>query len=60
MKHVASNKTPGLAHTPDAPYYAVIFTSQRTSEDLGYRATAERMLEAAAQQPGFLGVESCR
>ena len=56
----ATNATPGLAQTPDAPYYAVIFTSQRTSEESGYGATAERMVEAAAQQPGFLGIESCR
>lgn len=59
MTH-ASNKTPGLAQTPDAPYYAVIFTSQRNSEDSGYAITAERMVEAVAEQPGFLGMESCR
>jgi heme-degrading monooxygenase HmoA len=42
-------------------YYAVVFTSQRTAADgAGYEATAERMLELAAQQPGFLGVESAR
>ncbi|MFN0052220.1 MAG: antibiotic biosynthesis monooxygenase family protein [Planctomycetales bacterium] len=42
-------------------YYAVIFTSRRTDEDAaGYSAMAERMLELAAQQPGYLGVESAR
>ena len=56
----ATNAMPGLAQTPDAPYYAVIFTSRRTSEESGYGATAERMVEAAAQQPGFLGIESSR
>lgn len=50
----------GLAHTPEPPYYAVIFTSQRVAGDRGYGAMAERMLELAAQQPGFLGVESVR
>lgn len=46
---------------PDAkPYYAVIFTSERTEIDDGYDAAAERMVELAAEQPGFLGVESVR
>jgi heme-degrading monooxygenase HmoA len=48
------------AYTPDPPYYAVIFTSTRTSVDEGYGATADRMVELAQQQPGFLGVESAR
>lgn len=44
-----------------SPYWAVIFTSTRTSrDDAGYARTAERMLELARQQPGFLGVESAR
>ncbi len=48
-------------HTlPDPPYYAVIFTSERTDRDDGYAETARRMLALAAQQPGFLGVESAR
>lgn len=50
-----------FARTPQPPYYAVIFTSQRTSADgAGYDAMGERMVELAAQQPGFLGVESTR
>ena len=49
-----------LAKTPEPPYYAVIFTSQRTDGDRGYGQMAERMLELAAKQPGFLGVESVR
>ena len=49
-----------FAHTPEPPYYAVIFTSLRTEGDQGYGAMAERMVELAAQQPGFLGVESAR
>ena len=51
----------GLARDlPAPPYYAVIFTSRRTSGENGYGATAERMLELARAQPGFLGVESVR
>lgn len=51
----------GLAkHTPAPPYYAVIFTSQRTAEDQGYGLMADRMVELASSQPGFLGVESTR
>jgi heme-degrading monooxygenase HmoA len=42
------------------PYYAVIFSSQRTQGDKGYAAMADRMVELAAQQPGYLGVESVR
>ena len=45
----------------NSPYYAVIFTSRRTDLDAeGYAATAERMVQLASEQPGFLGVESAR
>ncbi len=50
----------GFASTPRPPYYAVIFSSQRTDGDNGYGAAADRMAELAAQQPGFLGMESTR
>jgi heme-degrading monooxygenase HmoA len=56
---MSANETP-FAKTPEPPYYAVIFTSQRTQGDRGYAAMAQRMVELAAQQPGFLGVESAR
>lgn len=49
-----------FADTPAPPYYAVIFTSRRTEGDQGYGAMAERMVELARQQPGFLGAESAR
>ncbi len=49
-----------FARTPEPPYYAVIFTSTRTAIDEGYGAMADRMVELAARQPGFLGVESTR
>lgn len=60
---------------PEPPYFAVIFTSVRRADaeseagevsaggaeaPPGYDAMAQRMLELARQQPGFLGVESAR
>lgn len=49
------------ASTPAPPYYAVIFSSQRNTPDAaGYAEAARRMIELAARQPGFLGVESAR
>ena len=46
---------------PRQHYYAVVFTSVRTPDDPGgYSATAERMVELAKEQPGFLGIESAR
>lgn len=42
------------------PYYAVIFTSTRTKGDNGYAEMALQMEELAAQQPGYLGIESAR
>jgi heme-degrading monooxygenase HmoA len=49
-----------IAKTPNPPYYAVIFASQRTEGDQGYGKMAEKMVELASQQNGFLGVESAR
>jgi len=49
-----------IAQTPTLPYYAVIFTSVRTEGDNGYAEMADRMVELASQQEGFLGVESAR
>lgn len=51
---------PGFANTPQPPYYAVIFSSQRAPGDEGYADTAKAMLELAARQPGFLGADSAR
>ncbi|MCP3731588.1 antibiotic biosynthesis monooxygenase [Sphingomonas sp. MG17] len=40
---------------------AVIFTSQRTSQDdAGYEAAAAAMAALALQQPGYAGLESVR
>ena len=49
-----------FAQTPAPPYYAVIFSSQRTDGDAGYGEMADRMVELASRQPGFLGVETTR
>jgi heme-degrading monooxygenase HmoA len=49
-----------IADTPQPPYYAVIFTSIRTDEENGYGIMAEKMVEIAKQQDGFLGIESAR
>ena len=49
-----------LARTPSPPYYAMIFTSQRTEGDRGWMDMADRMIELARQQPGILAVESAR
>ena len=49
-----------FAKTPEPPYYAVIFSSQRSDGDQGYDAMAKRMVELAVDQPGFLAVESSR
>ena len=49
-----------IADTPQAPYFAVIFTSIRTEHDNGYGDMSHKMVELAKQQEGFLGVESAR
>ena len=49
-----------IANTPKPPYYAVIFTSLRTDGDKGYREMADKMVELASRQQGFLGIESAR
>ncbi len=53
-------RPPAFSRTPEPPYYAVIFSSLRAGVDSGYGQMAERMLELASGQPGFLGAESAR
>lgn len=48
------------ATTPDAPYYAVIFTTTVTGDMDAYQETALEIERLAARQPGYLGIESCR
>jgi heme-degrading monooxygenase HmoA len=49
-----------IAQTPPPPYTAVIFTSLRTDGDHGYARMSARMEQLAAEQPGYLGLESAR
>ena len=49
-----------IAQTPKPPYYAVIFTSLKTFDDHGYTEMSKKMVELAALQDGFLGMESAR
>jgi len=49
-----------FANTPKPPYYAVIFTSIKINEDMGYSKMSKRMLELLFRQEGFLGFESAR
>jgi heme-degrading monooxygenase HmoA len=49
-----------ISNTPKPPYYAVIFTSLRTEGDNDYSAMADRMVELAKTQDGFLGMEAAR
>ncbi|MFN0204006.1 MAG: antibiotic biosynthesis monooxygenase family protein [Bacteroidia bacterium] len=49
-----------IANTPKPPYYAVIFSSMRTEIDDNYAEVADKMVELAKLQDGFLGIESAR
>ena len=49
-----------IAKTPKPPYYAVIFTSVLSRNNQGYSRMADKMVELAEKQPGFLGWESAR
>ncbi len=49
-----------IAKTLQPPYYAVIFTSERTEVENGYGRASEMMVELASKQPGVLGVERVR
>jgi heme-degrading monooxygenase HmoA len=60
MKKQAKPDISRIAATPAPPYYAVIFTSERTDLEAGYAETTALMLALAAEQPGYLGVESAR
>lgn len=50
-----------MPFTREPPYWAVIFTSERTPEDpAGYTRTADEMFALASSQKGFLGVDIAR
>ncbi len=49
-----------LLHTTQPPYYVVVFSSVRREDSQAYDQMAEKMMEKARLQPGFLGVEHAR
>ena len=49
-----------IAETPQPPYTAVIFTSTRSAGDNGYSRMLRRMESLAAEQHGYLGIESVK
>lgn len=49
-----------IANTPTVPYYAVVFTSILNKEDENYEVTANKMVQLAKKQEGYLGIESAR
>jgi heme-degrading monooxygenase HmoA len=49
-----------IAKTPKTPYYAVIFTSIKTSGDNGYEKVGDEIVNIVSKQKGFLGAESVR
>jgi heme-degrading monooxygenase HmoA len=58
---VLSGHAQELSDTPDPPYTAVIFTSVRTDGgEPEYQAASVELERLAAEQPGFLGVDTAR
>jgi heme-degrading monooxygenase HmoA len=57
---VTRSHPPGPEPLFSPPYWGVIFTSVRTAGDDGYAAMADEMEVLAAEQPGYLGIESAR
>ena len=49
-----------ISQTPAPPYYAVIFTSTLQNQHEGYGETADRMVQLAEKEDGFLGIETAR
>ena len=47
-----------IADTPEPPYYAVIFPNVKSEETQDYEAMADKMVQLASQQAGYLGIES--
>lgn len=53
--------TDRFARTPAPPYWAVLFSSQRSATDPeGYGRMAAALEALAPKQPGFLGLEHAR
>lgn len=49
-----------FAPLPQPPYFAVIFSNQLSADSTGYSEMATAIGELAAEQPGYLGIESTR
>ena len=49
-----------FAPSPEPPYYAVIFSAQQSDDLDGYGPMADLMMTLAADQDGYLGVETAR
>ncbi len=49
-----------MSHPRENHYYAVIFTSRKKAEAVGYDEMANRMEQLRREQPGFLAIESTR
>lgn len=54
------NASSVISSTPEPPYYAVIFTSKLSVDTEGCDKMAERMVELARGQSGYLGIETAR
>ncbi len=60
MNTIRETRNDDFANLPEPPYYIVAFSSTRTPGDDGYGDMADRMVRLAAEQDGFLGIESAR
>ncbi|WGI20702.1 antibiotic biosynthesis monooxygenase [Amylibacter sp. IMCC11727] len=49
-----------FAPLPEPPYYAVIFTAQLSDNTTGYGPMSEKMVSLAAEQDGYIGIETTR
>jgi heme-degrading monooxygenase HmoA len=49
-----------IIKTPEPPYYAVIFSSYRTEDNVDYEHTMKILMEASKNYDEFLGMESAR
>ena len=59
MERRTEHNCPMAHKAPEAPYYyAVIFSSTLADDAEGYSTMADRMVELAREQEGFIDVES--
>lgn len=49
-----------IIKTPEPPYFAVIFSSNRTDNDVDYENTMKILIEVSKKYDDFLGMESAR